>query len=187
MTANCPTPSAPSQRAIMIPAATLLKIINRRVAKVHATWDEKRISCQKEVSRKGVKVFLGAFASSLRLCVKQLLRIDPSLVPQTQIQQRPEMKSPILRSLAMLLQHATHKPVVQQLPTPHPRVHQVLVKPPAQPHTQQRPEMKSPILRSLAMLLQHATHKPLVHQLPTPHPRVHQVLVKPPAQTLSKR
>src|SRR5947209_12313386 len=41
MTANCPKPSAPSQRAMMIPAATLLIVINTRAMNVHATWTEK--------------------------------------------------------------------------------------------------------------------------------------------------
>jgi hypothetical protein len=36
----------------MIPAATLLKIINKRVAKVHATCDEKRIISEKQFHTK---------------------------------------------------------------------------------------------------------------------------------------
>src|SRR5215213_8424593 len=94
----------------MMPAATLLKIINTRVAKVQPTWDENFI------------VKLKKFSS----------RVDPPLVPQTQIQQRPQMKSPILRLRPMLLEHPADEPVIQQIPAPHRRVHQVLVEPATQ-------------------------------------------------------
>jgi hypothetical protein len=43
ITANCPTPSAPSHHATMTPATTLLKIINTRVANVHPIWVENLI------------------------------------------------------------------------------------------------------------------------------------------------
>src|SRR6185436_9980109 len=72
ITANCPTPSVPSQRATIIPAATLLKIINRRVAKVHAIWDVKRISAEQEFHAKAQSLRKGtkkAFAPLRKLCV----------------------------------------------------------------------------------------------------------------------
>src|SRR5688572_33210343 len=58
--------------------------------------------------------------------------VDPALIPQTQIQQRPEMKAPVLRPVAVLLQHAADKFIIQKLATPHRRIHHMFFKPPAE-------------------------------------------------------
>src|SRR3954447_5828060 len=109
ITASCPTPSAPSHHATMTPATTLLKIINRRVTKVHPICDENLI--------------------------EEFSGVDPALIPQTQIQQRPQMKSPVARLRTMFRQHSAHEVVIQQIPLPHGPVHQVLVEPSTQSFT----------------------------------------------------
>src|SRR5215208_77298 len=100
ITANCPTPSAPSQRATIIPATTLLKIINTRVANVQD-------ACIHRLRR-------------FNLCNLWILSVDPAFIPEAQIQQRPKMKSPVFRFPPVLVQHPADKVVVQQIAAPHP-------------------------------------------------------------------
>jgi hypothetical protein len=45
--------------------------------------------------------------------------LDPTLIPEAQIQQTPEMKAPIARSLAMFLYEARDESVVEEIAPPH--------------------------------------------------------------------
>jgi hypothetical protein len=60
-------------------------------------------------------IFLCAFAPLREKTSLLKLRplLDPSFVPQTQIQERPKMKSPIFRTAPMFIQHAADEVVVQ--------------------------------------------------------------------------
>src|SRR6266478_8548354 len=58
-----------------------------------------------------------------------LTLINPALVPQTEIQQGPQVKPPILFLAAMFIKKPLHKVVVQQIAPAHCGVHYMRLKP----------------------------------------------------------
>src|SRR6185369_13483247 len=58
--------------------------------------------------------------------------VYPPFIPQTQVQQGPQVKAPIALAAAMLVEHARDETIIQKISLPQRRIDQVLVKPSAQ-------------------------------------------------------
>src|SRR5216684_1616033 len=112
-TDSWPRPRAPSHRATTMLEPTPPATMKRRVAKVQPTCEAKRREETTGDTRGAVSRSRAGESSSLLIRSRVLL--NPSVIPNAQVQQGPQMRTPVALLPDMLRRHALNESVVKEV------------------------------------------------------------------------